>query len=76
MKDYPLCNDSKFWWWLVTKILSSFVSVSVWGFLVVFFMASFLNHAGTINSTTWGLVISVGFFTFLSYRKKNKGKKE
>lgn len=67
MKKY-MVNDSKFWIFLLSKILASFVSVSVWGFILVLSAACYLNHSGTIDSNAWALVISIGFPAFLAYR--------
>ena len=70
--DKYFINDRRFWLWLFTKILSAFASVSVWGFVFVFVRASDLCEQGCIDSMAWGMVISLGFGLFLSYKAHGK----
>ena len=76
-QDKHKINSWAFWNWLLTQIASDFASISTWGFMFVFIVASVLCWFGKINSTSWGLVISIGFGLFLSYHatKKHIGKK-
>jgi len=67
-----MANQKAFYLWLATKILESFASVSIWGFLIVFFTSTWLCYIERIDSDTWGLVISIGFGIFLGYRGINK----
>jgi len=69
---YKVIGDKGFFNEIFSKIFSSFAKLSVWGFMFVFGIASWLCHGSFISGDNWSLVVSIGFAGFLGYRSADK----
>ena len=62
-------GSNEFWTAILSKAAATLASVTVWGFLVVVGLSTWLLLRGSLEPDNWTTVVTVGLPSFLAARK-------